>query len=119
MEELDGDGAAAWVRDRNAETARRWPPATGSTRCAARLREVLDADRRIPFPGWRGDGFYNFWQDAAHPRGAVAADHAGGVPAAEPDWEVLLDVDALADAEGENWVWQGAAGARGRPPSAA
>ena len=36
----------------------------------------------------------------------------GGAPrwrstAAEPDWEMLLDVDALAAAEGENWVWQG------------
>ncbi len=25
-----------------------------------------------------------------------------------PAWEVVLDVDALAEAEGENWVWKGA-----------
>ena len=25
-----------------------------------------------------------------------------------PDWDVLLDLDALAAAEGEDWVWQGA-----------
>src|SRR5690606_2653019 len=26
----------------------------------------------------------------------------------EPQWEVLLDLDALNKAEGENWVWHGA-----------
>src|SRR5690606_40069428 len=26
----------------------------------------------------------------------------------EPEWEVLLDVDALGAAEGESWVWHGA-----------
>ncbi|MDQ2636043.1 MAG: prolyl oligopeptidase family serine peptidase, partial [Actinomycetota bacterium] len=26
----------------------------------------------------------------------------------EPEWDVILDVDALADAEDENWVWAGA-----------
>jgi prolyl oligopeptidase PreP (S9A serine peptidase family) len=34
------------------------------------IREVLDSKDRIPYPGWRGDGFYyDFWQDADHPRG--------------------------------------------------
>jgi prolyl oligopeptidase len=27
---------------------------------------------------------------------------------AKPQWDVLLDLDALAKAEGENWVWAGA-----------
>ena len=26
---------------------------------------------------------------------------------AAPDWEVVLDLDALARAEGEDWVWHG------------
>src|SRR6185437_5987600 len=26
-----------------------------------------------------------------------------------PDWDILLDLDALAAAEGENWVWQAVA----------
>ncbi len=26
-----------------------------------------------------------------------------------PDWEIVLDVDALAETEDENWVWKGAA----------
>ncbi|MGD8415360.1 MAG: prolyl oligopeptidase family serine peptidase, partial [Candidatus Latescibacterota bacterium] len=27
-----------------------------------------------------------------------------------PGWETVLDLDALAEAEGENWVWKGASG---------
>ena len=26
----------------------------------------------------------------------------------KPSWETVLDLDALAEAEGENWVWKGA-----------
>jgi len=25
----------------------------------------------------------------------------------EPSWEIVLDVDAFADAEHENWEWKG------------
>ena len=31
-----------------------------------------------------------------------------GLRTDRPAWEILLDVDALAAQEGENWVWQGA-----------
>ena len=30
---------------------------------------MLDSDDRIPMIAWRGEQLYNFWQDAAHPRG--------------------------------------------------
>ncbi|WP_229402518.1 prolyl oligopeptidase family serine peptidase [Micromonospora okii] len=106
LEDLDGPDAAGWVRDRNAETL---AGLTGGERFAAlrdELRQVLDSDERIPYPGWRGDGFYyNFWTDAAHPRGVWRRTTPDGYGRPEPEWDVLLDVDALAAEEGENWVW--------------
>jgi prolyl oligopeptidase len=51
---------------------------------------------------------YNFWQDAAQPRGVWRRTTLDSYRAPAPDWEVLLDLDALARAEGEDWVWQGA-----------
>ena len=43
-----------------------------------------------------------------NPRGLWRRTTLDEYRADEPDWEVLLDLDALAAAEGENWVWQGA-----------
>ncbi len=106
LEDLDGMAAAGWVRDRNAETQ---AALTGSERFRALqsgIRQVFDADDRIPYPGWRGDGYYyDFWRDAAHPRGLWRRTTLEQYRRREPEWDVLLDVDALAAEEGENWVW--------------
>jgi prolyl oligopeptidase len=108
LEDVHGEAALAWVRDRNAET---FAELTGSARFAAlrtEIREVLDADDRIPYPVTRGEYLYNFWRDGAHPRGLWRRTSLASYREAAPDWETVLDVDALADSEGENWVWYGA-----------
>ncbi|MEV0807222.1 hypothetical protein [Micromonospora sp. NPDC050200] len=108
LEDLDGADAAGWVRDRNAEAV---TALAGSERFAAlrtEIRQVLDADDRIPYPGWCGDHFfYAFWQDATNPRGIWRRTTLDQYRRSEPDWDALLDVDALAAEEGENWVWSG------------
>jgi len=75
-----------------------------------RLREdllaVLDSADRIPYPTWHGTDLYNFWRDRDHPRGVWRRTTLDEYRKAEPDWEVLVDLDALAAGEAENWVWQ-------------
>src|SRR5262249_28098159 len=66
-------------------------------------------DDRIPLVTRRGDLLYNFWQDSDHPRGLWRRTTLEQYRQPAPDWDVLLDVDALAETEGENWVWKGAA----------
>ncbi|WP_307849067.1 prolyl oligopeptidase family serine peptidase [Micromonospora sp. U56] len=107
LEELDGADAAGWVRDRNAETLTTLTGSETFTALRTEIRSVLDAEGRIPCPGWRGDDFYyNFWTDATHPRGVWRRTTLDQYRRPEPEWDVLLDVDALAAEEGENWVWQ-------------
>ncbi|AKK10239.1 prolyl oligopeptidase family serine peptidase [Corynebacterium uterequi] len=74
----------------------------------AGLRRVLDSDDRIPEVTRRGDRLYNFWRDGAHPRGLWRRTTLESYLTAEPEWEVLLDIDALAAAEHEDWVFKGA-----------
>jgi prolyl oligopeptidase len=112
LEDVTGPLALDWVRDRNAQTV---GDLSGSIRfqdLRTEIRQVLDADDRIPFVRRRGEYLYNFWQDAAHPRGLWRRTTLAEYRRSEPDWQVLLDVDALAEQEGENWVWQGAAALR-------
>jgi prolyl oligopeptidase len=108
LEDVQGERALDWVRARNAESRARveaWP-AFGATR--ARVREILDASDRIPTVVRRGEHLYNLWQDAANPRGLWRRTTLAEYRKAEPAWEVLLDLDALGRAEGENWTWGGA-----------
>lgn len=108
LEDVTGEAALQWVRERNDETL---PVLTGGDRfdrLRGEVREVLDSDERIPYVRRRGDFLYNFWQDAEHPRGLWRRTTLESYRAAEPEWDVLIDVDALAKSDDENWVWQGA-----------
>ncbi|MFB6833328.1 prolyl oligopeptidase family serine peptidase [Streptomyces hydrogenans] len=113
LEDVDGEEALAWVAERNAETEAELASGPGFDAFAERLREVLDAVDRIPYTTRRGPYLYNFWQDAEHVRGLWRRTTLEQYRKDAPEWETLLDVDALAEAEGEKWVW---AGARVRRP---
>ncbi|MFJ6153375.1 prolyl oligopeptidase family serine peptidase [Micromonospora profundi] len=107
LEDLgSGADAALWVRDRNEETIAALTGSETFVGLQDEIRQVFDADDRVPWPRWRGDAFYNFWKDAAHPRGVWRRATLDQYRRREPEWDTLLDVDALAAAEDENWVWQ-------------
>ena len=108
LEEVQGERALAWVRERDAAARTRlqaWP-AFEATR--GRLREILDSRDRIPGVSRRGDWLYNFWQDGSNPRGILRRATLAEYRQPAPKWETVLDLDALARAESENWVWGGA-----------
>jgi prolyl oligopeptidase len=75
--------------------------------------DIFDSDTRIPGVGRHGDYLYNFWQDAAHPRGLWRRTTLEEYRKDSPEWDVVIDVDALAAAEDENWV--GASGGINAP----
>jgi prolyl oligopeptidase len=106
LEEVTGDRALAWVRERNAETVADLVSGGRFASIRDGIREVLDSTDKLPGLHWRGEYLYNVWQDEAHPRGLWRRTTVDGVRA--DAWEVLLDLDALAAAENENWVWAGA-----------
>ncbi|MFF9431075.1 prolyl oligopeptidase family protein [Streptomyces sp. NPDC014746] len=108
LEDVSGEAALAWVAERNAETAEALAADAGFAPLKARVREVLDASDRIPYTVRRGAFLYNFWRDADHVRGVWRRTTLEQYRKDAPEWEVLLDVDALAAAEDEKWVWDGA-----------
>ena len=72
-----------------------------------RLLAILDSDAKIPYVSKRGPYYYNFWRDARNKRGLWRRTTLEEYRKDSPAWEAVLDLDALAAAEGENWVWQG------------
>ncbi|MFF1925747.1 prolyl oligopeptidase family protein [Streptomyces sp. NPDC058221] len=114
LEDVEGEAALAWVAERNAETAAALASGAGFALLKERLREVLDASDRIPYTVRRGPFLYNFWRDAGHVRGVWRRTTPEQYRKEAPEWEVVLDIDALAADEDEKWVW---AGARVRHPA--
>jgi prolyl oligopeptidase len=107
LEDITGDDALDWVRKHNEPTLSE----LGGDRfeqMRAEALEVLDTEARIPYVRRRGDYLYNFWRDAANPRGLWRRTTLENYRTEEPDWDVIIDVDELAAADDENWVWAGA-----------
>ena len=108
LEDVEGDDALAWVRERNAQTTSTLAAPEEFTSTQAALRGVLDSDAKIPDVSKIGDHLYNFWKDSTHVRGLWRRTTLESYRTDEPEWETVLDVDALGEAEGESWVWHGA-----------
>lgn len=107
LEDVEGTRATTWADDQSKITMARF----GDARFAAdrdTLHALLDRPDNLPVPGRRGGLLYNFWKDADHPRGLWRRTTLASYRTEAPDWDVLMDLDALATAENEDWIWQGA-----------
>ncbi|HEU4550816.1 MAG TPA: hypothetical protein VFS01_14045, partial [Rhizomicrobium sp.] len=108
LEDTHGQRPLEWVRAHNAVSLARLKPDPRYQRNFDTVLALADATDRIAYGRLRGGHVYNFWQDAANPKGVWRRTTIAGYLSPAPPWELLLDVDALARAEGENWVYKGA-----------
>ncbi len=106
LEEIEGPHVLDWVEAQNATTLQRFNDA-GVTADRDVLRVIFDRPDNIPVPNRRAGKVFNPWKDAAHPRGVWRVTTLASYRTDAPDWDVLIDVDALAAKEGEDWVWHG------------
>jgi prolyl oligopeptidase len=108
LEDVGGDRQLAWVREQNDMTGRELATAPGFEPLRQRLLAIYESRERIPAVTKHGDFFYNFWRDERQVRGVWRRTTLPEYRKAEPDWEIVLDLDNLAGKENENWVWKGA-----------
>ena len=107
LEDIEGDDALAWVDAQNRRTLDAFFDADAQATSDA-IRAALDSEDRIPGVSKLGEHYYNFWRDRQHPKGLWRRTTWGSYTKDAPQWEVLLDVDALAAADGVDWVFHGA-----------
>ena len=108
LENIDGTQQLDWVRQQNAKTVQKYADTAEFKQLDARILEVLDSNERIPMVSKIGDYFYNFWRDKEHPKGLWRRTTLDEYRRDQPAWQTVIDLDALAAAENENWVWHGA-----------
>jgi prolyl oligopeptidase len=112
LEDVEGERALAWVRERNAETKAALEAQPGFAALRDDLRAILDSDARIPTVVKLGPYLYNYWKDQSHPAGLWRRTTLEEYRKADPAWQVMLDLDAINREEGlegeKKWVWHGA-----------
>ncbi len=108
LEEVAGEKPLEWVKARNAVTDAALASTPAFKQLEGDIRAILDSDAKIPGVYKMGDHYYNFWKDKNHERGLWRRTSLAEYRKSQPQWENILDLDALNAAEGENWVWGGA-----------
>jgi prolyl oligopeptidase len=107
LEEARSNEALAWVEEENKRTLSMLETDPRFDELKAEALAIYDSEDRIPFVSFRPDGLYNFWQDKENPKGLLRRTSVESYKTDDPDWEIILDVDALAKAEGKEWVYKG------------
>jgi prolyl oligopeptidase len=106
LEEIEGERAVRWVAEQNALTLARFGGG-GFAEDRDTLAAIYDRPDNIPHVARRGPHLYNVWKDDKNPRGLWRRTTLESFRRAEPEWEIVLDVDKLAAEEGEDWIWGG------------
>ncbi|MGD9980886.1 MAG: prolyl oligopeptidase family protein [Hyphomonadaceae bacterium] len=108
LEDVEGERALTWVRAQNARSLAQLEGDPRYAQLHADALALANSRDRLPTGGIFEGHYYNFWQDDTHVRGiyrrAPLADFARD---GNPQWETVLDIDALATAENANWVFKG------------
>ena len=114
LEEIYGEEQLAWVKEQNSRTEDLLADAD-YVQLESSILEVMDSTDRIAMVGKHGRWYYNFWKDRENPKGLWRRTTWESYCTEAPEWDILLDVDALAAAEGEEWVFHGATFLRPAP----
>ena len=107
LEDVEGEKALAWAKEKSAADTAEIEATSEFEGIHSTLLEMYNSRDRIPMPSIRGSWIYNFWQDADHVRGIWRRTFLSEYLKESPSWEVVMDLDALAETEEENWVWKG------------
>ena len=112
LEEVEGQKPLEWVKAQNAKAEAEIASTAEFKQLEGKILTMLDSDAKIPGVEKIGDYYYNFWKDKNHERGLWRRTTLEEYRKPQPQWETVIDLDALNKAEGlqddKKWVWHGA-----------
>ena len=107
LEEVLGERALETVKGWNGHTLKALMADPRFETLQSEALEILQSKDKIPYVSYRAGAVHNFWQDANHVRGIWRSSTLESYLSDTPQWDTVLDFDALAKAEGKNWVYKG------------
>ena len=108
LEDVHGAKPLAWVAEQNARATATLKADPSYQKDYDAVLKIMDATDRIPYPTVDHGVVFNFWQDAANPKGVWRKTTVADYATATPHWEGLIDGVKLSADEKENCVWKGA-----------
>ncbi len=106
LEQVLGDKALEQVRKWNAASAKKMRGPVFKE-MKKELLEVYNSPDKIPYVSYRAGLAHNFWQDANNIKGVWRTTTLQNYLDDKPEWDTVLDIDALAKKEDKNWVYKG------------
>jgi prolyl oligopeptidase len=107
LEDVNGERSMAWVNAENARSAKVLQADPHFDVLAETALKVLESPTRLASPNFRVGTIYNTWQDAQHVRGILRRTSLDSYLTDKPDWNTVIDYDALAVQDNEKWVAHG------------
>ena len=107
LEDVNGSRSMDWVKAENARSAKVLEADPRFADFKAEALKVLESPDRLATPVFRDGTVYNTWQDAQHVRGIVRKTTLADYLNPQPNWQTVIDYDALAKADNEKWVQHG------------
>jgi prolyl oligopeptidase len=107
LEDVSSPRSMAWVKAENERSAKVLQSDPRFASLDAMALKVLESPDRLPLPDFREGVIYNVWQDAQHVRGILRRTSLADYLTAQPQWQTVLDYDALAKEDNEKWVQKG------------
>jgi len=104
LEEVEGEDALGFARLQNERSLGLLQSDPRYQTLYDQAIEVLESTDRIPYVAVRNGELWNFWRDAQNIHGLWRKTSVDSYATGAPEWDVVLDLDALADAEETNWV---------------
>lgn len=108
LADIHGAKQLAWVKSQDEKTLGIIKADPEYRRDYDDMLAVLNANDRIPMGEVEHGEVLNFWQDSGHVRGVWRRTSAAGYAKPDPNWDILLDLDAFDAREHKDWVWEGA-----------
>jgi prolyl oligopeptidase len=107
LEDVSSPRSMAWVKAENERSAKVLQSDPRFASLDAMALKVLESPDRLPLPDFREGAIYNVWQDAQHVRGILRRTSLADYLTPQPQWQTVLDYDALAKQDNEKWVQKG------------
>ncbi|MDF1769054.1 prolyl oligopeptidase family serine peptidase [Maricaulis sp.] len=107
LEDVEGERALEWVGGQNERTFDRLQGDERYETLRDQALAIYQSTDRIPYGSYSGGFIWNFWQDAEQTHGLWRRATLESYLTDDPEWDVVLDLDALSEAEDRNWVWRG------------
>ena len=107
LEDVAGARPMTWVKEQNTRTIKTLESDPRFANLKQDALKIYESPDHLAIPLLKDGTVYNTWQDAQHVRGILRRTSLTSYLTPDPHWQTVLDYDALAKQDKQEWVANG------------